>query len=62
MVILNMETKKIMYLGYECEFIREFDNSDDAQEMIDYWRSKEYKACCTHYNDKHQLYVEIKEA
>jgi len=48
----------IRYAGSECAFKQEFDNVDEAQAMIDYWKGRGRLATCTHSGDSHYLYVE----
>ena len=56
----------IWYAGKKLEFVAEFSHSTDdgiaidkAQSEIDYYKSTGKLACCTHYGNAHQLYVDL---
>lgn len=52
--------QEIWYAGVLCKFEEELNNTDIAQNLINYYKKLGYKACCLHEKGKHQLYVEIK--
>jgi hypothetical protein len=47
----------IEYLGRVLMFNRELDSEDEAQTLIDYYRSLGGEAACLHEHGKHQLYT-----
>lgn len=48
----------IWYAGKRCKLEHEYETTDEAQAMIDYYRRLGYQAACLHERGKHQLYVE----
>lgn len=61
-----MPSNKKMTCGYggktlyfQDEF--DWDDTNTAQAMIDYFRKEGREACCLHEAGKHQLYVEKKK-
>jgi len=55
-----MKRENKWYAGVECRYVYETNDNHFAQDMLDAHRAKGLKAFCTHYNDMHQVYVEIK--
>lgn len=54
-----MEIKQCFwYSGKLVVFRSQVNSVDTAQALLDYHRSQGRVACCTHHNDKHQVYSE----
>jgi len=58
--LLENKQDFIWYAGKKCIFNSTFDNNDEAQAMIDYYKNRGLAAACTHEGDSCHLYVEDK--
>jgi len=56
-----MTKNTINYFGQVCRFTQEFNDCGEAQTMINYWQDKGFYACCTHENNRQQLYVSVEK-